>query len=64
MRYSRETGEEYLEDVIDEESSDADQIGTHKSVGGKSKQDAENNRAGKDTNYIGIWKIFTFIIFV
>ena len=46
----RETGEEYLEDVIDEEPSAADQIGTHKSVGGKSRQDAENNRAGTDTN--------------
>ena len=49
MLHFRETGEEYLHDVIDEEVSTTDQAGTYKIVGGKSKQDAENNRAGKDT---------------
>ena len=50
MLHFRETGEEYLEDVIDEEVSATDQTGTYKTVGWKSRQDAENNRAGKDTN--------------
>ena len=64
MLHFRETGEEYLEDVIDEEVSATDQTATYKIVGGKSRQDAENNRTGKDTNLIEIWKIFTFIIFL
>ena len=42
--------EEYLEDVLDEEVSATDPTGTYKIVGGKSRQDAENNRAGKDIN--------------
>ena len=64
MLHFRETGEEYLEDVIDEEVSATDQTGTYKIVSGKSRQDAKNNRTGKDTNLIEIWKIFTFIIFL
>ena len=60
----RETGEEYLDDVLDEEASATDHI----LVGGKSRQAAENNTAGKDTNQIVIWKIMSiaiiFIIFV
>ena len=65
MLHFRETGEEYLEDVIDEEVSATDQTGTYKTVGGKSRQDAENITAGKNTNYTGICKImFISIIFV
>ena len=48
MLHFRETGEEYLEDVIDEEVSATDQTGNHKIVNGKSRQDAENNTAGKE----------------
>jgi hypothetical protein len=50
MLHFSKTGEEYLEDVIDEEVSATDQAGTYKIVGGKSRKDAENNRAGKDIN--------------
>ena len=54
----RETGDEYLEDVINDEVSAADLTGTYKIVGGKSRQDAENNRAGKDSiRNMEIWNM-------
>ena len=46
MLHFRETGEEYLDDVLDEEASATDNI----IAGGKSRQAAENNTVGKDTN--------------
>ena len=46
----RETGEEYLKDVLGEEAETADQTESHKIVGGKSRQDAENNTTGKERN--------------
>ena len=53
----RETGE----DVLDEEAETADQTVSHKIIGGKSRQDAENNTAGKEMNmehYVHIDNIY------
>ena len=47
MLHLREAGEEYSEDVLDEAET-ADQTGSHTIVGGESRQDAENNTAGKE----------------
>ena len=50
MLHFREAREEYLEDVLDEEADTADQTESHQIVGGKSRQDAENNTTGKERN--------------
>ena len=65
IHHFRETGEDDLEDRLDEEAETTDQIGTHKTVGGKSMKDAEYNTAGKEAKSTGIFQIMSMsILFV